>query len=303
LSLNRLDIMNRPRPVFDAADDTISAIVGLIDSGGGNLTQVNDLINGRVASLSDGASGVFAPGWDVSIDRSDEEALEDDSVKPGTTYFNNYGLGSPFPEDAMLCAALSSYWPAAAPDVTRTFAPGNYATATPLTDDLLGQTGQEPWDGIPGPRIPDDTVKEVEYRTIEYGDYVNAALESKFNIERIARTTASEYAARTLVMARVYAALGAITREQKRVWALLSFIQADPKDPERIKAEDESGARLSPAFAYRFKIFKHLPVAAEKQPKDHRNRLVGFKEMLTIYADPQCVLKQDDNGKWFANRY
>ena len=301
LTLEKLNIENLPRPIFDPADDTMSAIVGLVDSTRGRMTRVDDLVNERVATLPDGAAGVFAPGWDTSIDRSEEIAQDDGSVISGTTYYNNYGLGSPFPEDAMLCAALSAYWPAAAPDVTRTFAPGNYATATPLTDDLLGQTGGEPWDGIPGPRIPDPSVKKVEYRAIEYGDYVQAALDRKFNIEKIARTTAAEYAARTLVMARVYTALEAVTREQKRQWALFSFTQALPTDPDRVQAETESGTRLSPAFTYRFKIFKHT--AIEPNPRNHRNLLVSFNKMLTFFADPQTVLRKNDDGTWTVFRY
>lgn len=301
LTLNKLDIKNKPRPVFDPKDDTMSAIVGLADSSGGRMTQIDDLVNERVSMLSDGASGVFAPGWDTSIDRSDEIAQDDGTVLPGVYHFNNYGLGSPFPEDAMLCAALSSFWPAAAPDVTRTFAPGTYATATPLTDDVIGQEGDDGWDGIPGPRIPNPRVKQVEYRSLEYGDYVQAALEGTFNLEMIARTTAAEYAARTLVMARVYTALGAVTREEKREWALFSFTVAAPGDADRIKAEDDSEVRLSPSSTYRFKIFKHKPV--EKKPKNHRNKLVAYDKMLTLFADPQAVLMKDDKGNWTAKRY
>jgi hypothetical protein len=293
---------NQPRPAFELTDDTMSAIVGLLDSGNGKLTQVNDNAIERTSSLSDGASGVFAPGWDTSIDRTDEEANEDGSIKPGVTYFNNYGLGSPFPEDAMLCAALSAYWPAAAPDITRTFAPGSrYATATPLTDDQLGLTGQDPWDGIKGPVIPDANCNEVEYRQIVYGDYVQAALDSTFNISTIARTTTREYIARTLVMARAYSALGAVTREQKREWALLSFMPVKDADTELQTAERQANAKLNRALAYRFKIFRHQPI--NRKPTDHRNQLVGFDKMLTLYADPQCVLLQDDGGDWNARRY
>jgi hypothetical protein len=303
LTAEKLNIENEPRRVFDPKDDTMTAIVGLIDSASGAPTKIDDLVNERVSMLSDGAAGVFAPGWDTSIDRTDELAQKDGTVLPGVYHFNNYGLGSPFPEDAMLCAALSSFWPAAAPDVTRTFAPGNYATATPLTDDVLGQTGEEPWDGIPGPRIPDPKVNEVEYRAIEFGDYVQAALNNKFNIEKIAQTSAAEYAARTLVMARVYAALGAVTREEKRKWAVFSFTQAVPTDADRLYAEEKSKSKLSPASAYRFKIFEHKPVDPKRTPKDHRNKLVPFDKMLTLFADPQTVLMQDDEGQWTAKRY
>src|SRR5262249_51352980 len=154
-----------------------------------------------------------APGWDTSIDRTDETDAEDTgvSLKPGITFLTTYGLGSPFPEDALLCAALSSYWPAAAPDLTRTFQPNpRYATATPLTDDVLGQApGSTPWDGIPPPVLSAEFPGEIEYFAINYGDYVQTALDNRFNGRAIAEVDAPEYVARTLVMARVYEAVGA----------------------------------------------------------------------------------------------
>src|SRR5207248_7263575 len=102
--------------------------------------------------LPDSASNFFEPGWDVSL------AGDDDG-----TYFAAYGLGSPFPEDAKLCAALNSFWPAVAPDATRTFGLLGSPTAQPLLDGELGyhpnhprvQSGevasQRGWDGEFGP--------------------------------------------------------------------------------------------------------------------------------------------------------
>lgn len=247
LTLQLLNIENQPRPVFDRYDDTMAAIVGLLGSGSGRLTRIDNLVNDRITHLPDGAAGIFAPGWDTSIDRTEELAENDDpnKISAGIYNFNNYGLGSPFPEDAMLCSALSSFWPAASPDITRTFAPGKYATATPLTDEVLGQTGGTPWDGIPGPVIPNPAVNEVEFRKIAYGDYVNVALEGKFNYELIARTSAAEYAARTLIMARVYTALGAISREQKVAWAILSFVNVGSDNVEKKKAEQLTATTLN----------------------------------------------------------
>jgi hypothetical protein len=68
----------------------------------------------RFSSLPDDCAGVFAPGWDVAADRL--------PGRNGAVHLAAYGLGSPFPEDAKLCAALSTFWPAVAPDVFRTFA-------------------------------------------------------------------------------------------------------------------------------------------------------------------------------------
>jgi hypothetical protein len=222
-------------------------------------------------------------------------------VLPGTTYLSNYGLGSPFPEDSMLCAALSSFWPAAAPDITRVFAPGKYAITTPLTDDVIGQTGEEPWDGIPPPQLRDGAAKIVEYYSIEYGNYVQAALQNKFNFGLIGQMTAKEYGARTLAMARVYTALGAVKTEEKAQWALFSFINASPEDPDRIEAERQTGVQLSPDYSYRFKMFK--PVGMQINPDNFKTKLITFDEMLTIFADTQTVLKQGQDGNWTALRY
>lgn len=85
---------------------------------------------------------MFAPGWDVGSDRTPERSGDDGEVAPGITFLTTYALGSPFPEDAKLCAALSSFWPAVAPDVTRTFEPSErYPTTTPLTDEAIGLGG------------------------------------------------------------------------------------------------------------------------------------------------------------------
>ncbi len=300
LRLDTLGISNERVPAFDSKDGTMSSIVGLLGSGGGAPTWVDELRVERVSTLPDGAAGVFAPGWDVSVGRSLETANEDGTFTPGSSFFQNYGLGSPFPEDAMLCAALSSYWPAAAPDVTRAFPPGNYAVTTPLTDDVIGQTGNPSWDGIPGPIIRDASKNEAEFRSLLFGDHVGAALDNHVIFSLVLNTPASEYAARTLVMARVYQALGATTREQKREWSVFSFMPAIVADKDRVQAETEAGAALSPSFCYRFKMFKRT--AIRQNPRDHKSVLVTFDEMLTLFADPQCVLKQDE-GKWTAYRY
>lgn len=303
LTLKKLNIQNEERNIFDSEDDTMTAIIGFRDAGAGRMTQVDPARHARVSWLPDGAAGIFAPGWDCSIDRTEEFDPSDDGalVLPGTTYLSNYGLGSPFPEDSMLCAALSSFWPAAAPDITRTFAPGKYATATPLTDNIIGVGGSDSWDGVPGPRISDEAKKLVEYTRIEYGDYVQTALRNRFNLEQIGRTTAAEYSARTLCMARVYTCLGAIKLEQKIQWALFSFTHAEPDDADLLEAESQTDLRLNPTHAYRFKIFEHKET--DEVSANHRTKLVRYEKMLLIFADPQTVLKQDDDGKWKAFRY
>ena len=55
------------------------------------------------------AAGTYAPGWETSFDR-------DPGGKP---FLAAYGLGSPFPEDAMICSALGTFWPGPAPEPTK----------------------------------------------------------------------------------------------------------------------------------------------------------------------------------------
>jgi hypothetical protein len=106
--------------------------------------------------LPDAASDFFAPGWDVSEHRI-----------AGRSNYVAYGLGSPFPEDSKLCAALNSFWPAVAPDASRTYGPqpggGLLFTSIPLLDSEVGYHPQHPrvlagevaasvgWDGDHGP--------------------------------------------------------------------------------------------------------------------------------------------------------
>lgn len=303
--LEQLDVENNPRTVFDPGDDTISSIVSVAGGGAGAFTALQPAPRTRVSYLPDGAAGVFAPGWDCSIDRTEEFAPEGDGTEilPGTTFLNNYGLGSPFPEDAMLCAALSSFWPAAAPDITRIFAPRNYATTTPLTDDVhgMGTGAGRPWDGIPGPFIPDPNLKEVAYTAIEYGDYVRASLNKEFDFQKVMALTPEEYGARTVVMARAYQSVGARSRAEKIKWAVFSFRTVCADDAESGEAEKATGVKLSTQHAYRVEMFEHK--GSKQDPDDHRRNLVAYDEMLVMLADPHNVLHRVAGGGWKAFRY
>lgn len=290
-----------PGASFDPADDTMTAIVGSYGSGQGNQARLDRPRHPRASTLPDSAAGVFAPGWDTSYDRQAESDADDagDTLKPGVTFLTNYGLGSPYPEDSMLCAALSSFWPAVAPDITRTFAPGrSYATATPLTDEVIGLGIGEPWDGVRGP-VVDLAGGTVEYQTLAYGDYVEAALQKRFNYGAIAHTTRDEYVARTITMALVYKALDVESNEDKTLWSLLSFRSADPEDLEYQDAFMQTGRILSPEFTYRFELFKHFrgEGAPSADPAKFDRRILLLKETAVFYADPSIVLAKN-GSEW-----
>jgi len=299
-SLTR-SFLGKKQAIFDLSDDTISAVVSSLGSGSDQATLVMPSTVKRATCLPDGAAGVFAPGWDTSIDRTEETDPSDDGsvILPGQTYLATYGLGSPFPEDAKLCAALSSFWPAAAPDVTRTFEPSRYATATPLTDDVIGQGEALPWDGIRGPQIVAGK-KLIRYNALAYGDYVRSALNNGFVIDSIITISAEEYVARTVTMARVYAALGATTTKQKIEWAVFSFKAAPPSDAERMKAEEATRRRLSPSHTYRFQVYRPKERTIGTAEGDFNKIFVAFDEMLTLFADATTVLRGKGTDVWEA---
>src|SRR5262249_27378178 len=159
-------------PAFDrnnAVNLTVTAIVGPAPRGPGD--RVPARASRPATFLPDAASDVFAPGWDVS--------QFGDSLGE---FFQNYGLGSPFPEDAKLCAALNSFWPAAAPDAGRTFPELGAVTALPMLDDELGFHPDDPrvrrgdvksargWDGEYGPYFAKDGT--VNFASVARSDYV-----------------------------------------------------------------------------------------------------------------------------------
>lgn len=187
--------------VFAATDTTVTCVVGTAEpapagadpafAGKGLATH---------SALADNAAGVFAPGWDVSLDRTN-----------GVPHLAAYGLGSPFPEDAKLCAAISSFWPAAAPDIARKFTPnGIWPTIAPLTDTEL--FGDAAFDGITeGPTR--SAPNRVRFPSFDHADYTRQALDGKFRIDGIGAIDLEEYTARILAMARAYhGAQGALGR-------------------------------------------------------------------------------------------
>src|SRR4030095_12012397 len=118
-----------------------TALVPLFGTAPKGLTHpTNDAL--RHSHLPDDAAGVFAPGWDVGVD---EVRVPGSKVQ----HWAAYRLGSPFPEDSKLCAALSTFWPAVAPDATREMEPVPEANASgtvcPLTDEESRQIGTKPW--------------------------------------------------------------------------------------------------------------------------------------------------------------
>jgi hypothetical protein len=234
-----------PGSPFDPKDETMTAVVamGAPIATSGPLRQV-DIV--RASCLPDDGAGEFAPGWDVAVDVLG-------STKTGTAHLAAYGLGSPFPEDAKLCAALSTFWPAVAPDVYRTMSihtgnPALRGTVAPLTDQEIGQIGTLPWDGVSGPKIIEiGGARFVEIADFLHVDYVRNVVENRFSNRLTARVTTEEYQRRALAAARVHFVLGSggPINKTRRKWLLLSFRAVESSDPEFVGAQMETGEILA----------------------------------------------------------
>lgn len=209
----------------------------------------------RHVYLPDAASGIFAPGWDIGLDASSNPQ-----------HLAAYTLGSPFPEDSKLCAALSSYWPAVAPDAGRSFWRGSkvvYPSVSPLTDDEIGSTGDSAWDGSIGPKIVNDVNNLVEYQKLDYVDYVDNGLENKFSLSKTINVDLSMYKQRISAISQIYYALDLIPSppdptadlnevkqylshiNQQGLYPVISFREVSVNDSELQEAQTKTGKQLS----------------------------------------------------------
>ena len=178
-------------PAFTKADGTITAVFG--PAAHGNSATIRLQASRSTSWMPDAASDVFAPGWDVS-----------QSADQNKFFYAHYGLGSPFAEDAKLCAALNSFWPAAAPDVGRTF--GGF-TALPHLDDELGLHARHPrvlsgqaasprgWDGEFGPFFEANGTR-INFARVSRSDYTVNALNGTMRPDLLQRIDAIEQIAR-----------------------------------------------------------------------------------------------------------
>jgi hypothetical protein len=271
---------------FRPEDKTVTAIVSLPLRGAVRQMPLNGAPTMRHAYLPDVAAGLFAPGWDVGTVFSES----------GEEHLATYRLGSPFPEDSKLCAALSTFWPAVAPDAARTFQPNSaWPTVSPLTDEEIGQVGNSPWDGISGPqKVTRDGTTFVEYAGLAHADYVENSLQKKFSLSLTGRVDVREYEARVLAMAKVYEVLG-ITPNERGDWSVFSFRQVQLSDSELQQAQTQTGTTLRESI-YRFDIYRHGN--SFPNPDDFRKQLVAIQETVVLFVSPLNILLKRNNDAW-----
>ena len=201
---------------FSIEDTTITAVVSQpTDGDGSGAAAQRSVVDrkgwsaGRRALVSSTQAGIQARGSIIGL-----------RILPLQKFLAGYGLGSPFIEDAKICAAFGAYWPGVAPDSTRQYAPDKkiggvvypYPTIAPLTDEEIGSAPLEsgqfmPWDGVHGPRPATFQGRQVAaYADITRVDYID--LVGTMTAALTSRIDTDEYLARILAMEAVYWGLG-----------------------------------------------------------------------------------------------
>jgi hypothetical protein len=289
-----------PATPFKASDSTITAVVGM-----GKREEMPAMWPvqpdaRRTSMLPDDAAGVFAPGWDVAQDKLPGAG--------GRAHLASYGLGSPFPEDAKLCAALSTFWPAVAPDVFRTFVNvigRSNGVIAPMTDEEIGQSGTLPWDGIPGPRqMSVDGRPFVEFASFLNADYVRQALQNRFSIRLTARVGVEEYQARILTACRMYSVLANLGDfvQARDEWLMLSFRDVSSGDPELQAAQSDAGIVLTGKI-YASRFCRIVPTVTPKSnPRTERMPVVDESKFFASPTSLMVLVKRASDPQFGANR-
>lgn len=276
---------------FRPEDISVTAIVSqktFAEQTERRTTSGEATIEYRNGILPDSAAGMFQPGWDTSIDIDSNQ----------NEYITLYGLGSPFPEDAKLCAALSTFWPAAAPDSSRQYSP-NFAIVCPLTDEEIGLSGGFAWDGNMGPRLINiKNTEVVEYNKFEYVDSTEHAKLNNFSLAKTAKVTFNDYVMRILAMNRVYQALKLNGNfETKRKWGLIGFNIVQSDDPD----VQSTGIQMSGSIM-KFDIFKSG--RSSDDPNDFKKEHVTIdSRFICIYnGSREILVRKHGEVKWDLKR-
>lgn len=292
-----------PRPgapskkAFDRDDETIVAIVGSRPLA--TRTYAPDRKKRFSSFLPDAASNEFEPGWDVSLVR--------DSAG---FYYAAYGLGSPFPEDAKLCAALNSFWPAVAPDASRTFHMGLKSTfasptAIPLMDNELGYHPDHPrvkagnvqskpgWDGEYGPFFESLGGKDyVNSASLDRSDYVSNALRNAFDIRLLSWIDSAELIRR---MEALRACIAALPPANDRVndtdlWLVTA---------EAIADWAAGGSRADPSLAGPgFNYVFALTSGSDELTADVRRRRTRVAKKFDCQISAAALFWRENQGAW-----
>ena len=285
-----------------AENKTPTAIVGLRGSAQTSNALGAAIEMPRVSSLPDAGAGIFAPGWDVSTDVSFDANVADDVL-----HLAAYGLGSPFPEDAKLCAALSAFWPGVAPDTARS---AGRRIVAPMTDREVGLETAPAWDGVPGPRrVTIGTEDFVETDNFDHVDYVTSALAGRFTMAETMKVSQEDYQTRVLFTARMYRFIGDlfdIGRDLTPVhnaFRMLSFIHGRANDALIANAESVLGFQFDDkACRYEMALISTTnPIVQDASNPARwlrREKILGTLHVI-VGAQNRLVFRIN-NGEWLV---
>jgi hypothetical protein len=243
---------------FQATDKTVSAIIAHLEPS--DVTLQKSAWSSvpyewppvpsarRTSWLPDAAAGEFAPGWDIATDTYD-----------GVKHLAHFSLGSPFPEDAKLCSALSNFWPAVAPDAARVFQPlGSNRTVSPLLDEEINLENGNSWDGVAPPKkVQVGHESFTDFPAFVYGDYTRHALEDKFSLALTGKVDSVEYVQRLWAMRRVNEHLGfGFGEDGWMAWCPISVTLISKEAPELIEALGNID-KTNSANLYRFELYRY----------------------------------------------
>ena len=267
---------------FDSTDQTMTAIVG-VPRPPQAPGRIRPFVVERESTLSFRATGLFFPGWDCSRD------FNRDARSPnGVMHLAQYGVGSPFAEDTMICAAHGSFWPAATPDTTRFFPPGRYPSVTPILDSDTG------WDGVP---LPSRKGHNLQYRTLVYTDYVELLRKSKLAYGQFAALTLDQYIARTMAMARAFQVLGVTTTAARLAWSILEFEHATAKELAAVASRE----KFDPDRTFRIRMAQ---ITGSTSAVAGHNELTSARPSAieVLYSSASLVARQID-GHWNVRQF
>lgn len=297
-------------PVRDKSYETYARIENVTAIIGGKIqngtierpsTSYRRFLDPSTSFLPDGASGIFDPGWDVSLSGSDQYDAD---------FLASYGLGSPFPEDVKLCSALNSFWPSVAPDATRTFAlfPPQWdaTTSVPLMDDELGLHPRRPdlqtrrltahpgWDGEYGPFFDRD-FRFVNHAHIDQSDYVSHALAGEISVARLASIDALEMFRR---MSALRDSIAVLPERPPRVSATPLVLVTAESVPEWAARADRADLRLEgDGFLFVFALL--APRGSPAKPRGRWKRRVQERYTCQVSRTGVCW-KHETPGKSFT---
>jgi hypothetical protein len=277
---------------FSSTDLSITAIVAQLSNLPAPTTPRPNVASAQRAScLPDAGAGVFAPGWDIGT-ATQEPALGD------AIHLAAYRLGSPFPENAKICAALSSFWPAVSPDSGQTFEPNGGAgpTIIPMLDQEIGNTAGFPWDGVPAAKkYVANNAPHRAYETLQYTDYTENALNGKFSLALTGKVDSQEYRRRIEALRQVRDSLEDYDDDDDVAfdWFIDSFNTAT-LDESKIATLNTGVTVTADDRGYRLKVFRYKRV----EPRTFDLANIQLTETFTYLVWPQVVLRQQGIKPW-----